>query len=114
MKHRKKVYKEFAELAKAEGLPILFSYVELKKDPLLLAKAKNKLGLLHIEYVENSNRPYGAFQSVSLSKGYESPDVEVEETRLIYISYGFHATALDLIATFLEDFSELSKLFSLR
>jgi hypothetical protein len=113
MKHRKKVYKEFVELAKAEGLPILFSYVELKKDPLLLAKAKNKMGALHIEYVENSIRPYGAFQSVSLSKGYESPDVDVEETRLIYISYGFHATALDLIATFLEDCSDLSKLFSL-
>lgn len=113
MKHRKKVYKEFVDIAKAEGLPFVFSYVELKKDPLLLAKSKNKQGVIHVEYIEGSPKPYGAFQSISLSKGYESPDIGELETRLVYISYGFHSTALDLIATFLEDCSELSKLFSL-
>lgn len=113
MKQRKKIYNDFVQVARLEGLNISFSYVELKKDPLLLAKAKNKLGTLFIEYIDGSVRPFGAFQTISLSKGYESPDLKEKEIRQVYVSYGFHETNIDLISTFLNDCEELKLLFSL-
>ena len=113
MKERKKIYKEMLSEARALGINIVFSYVELKKDPLIIAKAKNKLGLLIIEYVENQPNPYGGFLTASLSKRHELPDAVETETEPFYLSFGFHPTATDLFSTFLADCDELSKLFSL-
>lgn len=113
MKERKKVYKQMVVEARALGLNILFSFVDLKKDPLILAKAKHKLGQLIVEYVEDQPRPYGAFITISLPKRFETPNSTEAEIEPIYISLGFHENPSSLFSTFLSDSEELVKLFTL-
>jgi len=110
---RKKVYKEMVSDARALGLNILFSFCALKKDPLILARAKHKLGQLIIEHVEDHKHPWGGFIVLSLPKRYETPDAKEQEIEPVYISFGFHESAEQLFKTFLSDSLELVKLFSL-
>ena len=110
---RKKVYKEMVAHARSLGINILFSYCALKKDPLILARAKHKLGQLIIEHVEGLAHPWGGFIVLSLPKRYETPDAKEQEIEPVYISFGFHSTATELFETFLSDCEEIVKLFSL-
>lgn len=110
---RKKVHKEMVAHARSLGINILFAYCDLKKDPLILARAKHKLGQLIIEYVDEHKHPWGGFIVLSLPKRYETPDAKEQEIEPVYISFGFHSTATELFETFLSDCEELVKLFSL-